>query len=486
MKMSRLVSLGMVSMLVCWGMFADNVRAEDGLWQTNFEKAKAQAKAEKKMILVDFTGSDWCGFCIKLHEEVFEKEPFKSEVSKQFVLVELDFPHEKKLPDDIKAQNEKLGKEYKVNGYPTVCLMDADGQVIGKFVGYGPGTAAKFLERLADLPKIWESVLKMKAELANVQGIERAKLLDQLVEAYENKLSNPIDELDAWGEDIIKLDADNKAGLKNKYVCREILADAEKLGATQKFAEAVATLDKALALEGLPSELKKDVFFKQSMFQFNLKEFAAALKNMKKALEAAPESDQAAELKGRIDTLTTIVEDQTKMVKDLEGLEKSAGIERAKILDTLIEDHKKLLMYGASKATPPEINKWTAEIIELDADNAAGLKLKYEFTTLINEASVLAREKKFEEGLAAIDKALALTGITPEQKQDGLIAKGLNYLNQKNFEKSVDAFKQAEEAAPQGPSVGNAKAYRAVAEQQQKKKAAEQAKKDEPKPEEKS
>ena len=217
LKLSRVVSCGAVSLLVCLGVCAGIARSEEGPWTSDFAAARAKAKTEKKLLLVDFTGSDWCGFCIKLHDEVFNKDPFKNEVSKQFVLVELDFPHEKKLPDDIKAQNEKLGKEYKVNGYPTVCLMDAEGQVVAKLVGYGPGTSDSYLERLQNLPKLWEKVLEMKAQLAGVQGIERAKLLDQLVDAYENKLGNPIDELQAWGKEIIALDPDNKAGLKLKY-----------------------------------------------------------------------------------------------------------------------------------------------------------------------------------------------------------------------------------------------------------------------------
>ena len=74
MKMSHIIPAGVVSMLVCLGMFAGIARAEDGPWQTDFEAAKAQAKAEKKIMLVDFTGSDWCGWCIKLKDEVFEKD----------------------------------------------------------------------------------------------------------------------------------------------------------------------------------------------------------------------------------------------------------------------------------------------------------------------------------------------------------------------------------------------------------------------------
>ena len=70
---------------------AFSARGDEGIWQTDFEVAKAKAEAEKKMLLADFTGSDWCIFCKKLKSEVLDQDVFKSEALK-FVLVELDYP----------------------------------------------------------------------------------------------------------------------------------------------------------------------------------------------------------------------------------------------------------------------------------------------------------------------------------------------------------------------------------------------------------
>jgi tetratricopeptide (TPR) repeat protein len=333
------------------------------------------------------------------------------------------------------------------------------------------------------MPKFWEEVLKMKAALAGVQGIARAKLLDQLVDTYENKLSNPIDELQVRGKEIISLDADNKAGLKLKYQFRTILVEAEKLAAERKFGEAVAAIEKALNLEGLSSDRKQEILFKRGMYQFSLKDYAAALESLKQASEADAKGERVLRIKGGIAMLTAIIDGQATITKEMEGLEKSAGIERARLLDKLIQANAKLQMYGAAKLTPAEVNQWTAEIVELDADNAAGLKNKYEFAKALREAGTLARTNKFEEGLAAIDNGLALSGITPEQKQEGLMAKGTNYLMQKNYEKSLESFKQAEEAAPQGPRASIIKFYINRVEQQQK-KAAGQSKKAESKAEE--
>ena len=205
--------------------------------------------------------------------------------------------------------------------------------------------------------------------------------------------------------------------------------EAEKLAAARKFADAVAVLDKALAIEGLTDEQKQDVLFKQGMYQFNLKDFAAALETHEESRRSrSRKRTRPRKSKVGLRMFTMIVEGQASIAKDMEGLEKAEGLDRAKLLDQLIQANTKLQMYGAAKLTPAEIAKWTAEIVELDADNKAGLKIKYEFTKFLGEASTLAREKKFEEGLAAIDKALALAGITPEQTQEGLMAKGTNYL----------------------------------------------------------
>ena len=134
------------------GAFARVGCAAEGLWQTDFKAAQAKAKEEKKYLLVDFTGSDWCGWCIKLHNEVFDKEPFKTEAPKQFVLVELDFPQREGTVRRLKKQNKELAEKYKIEGFPTVLMLDAEGQVIAR-TGYREGGPEEYLKQLAELPR---------------------------------------------------------------------------------------------------------------------------------------------------------------------------------------------------------------------------------------------------------------------------------------------------------------------------------------------
>ena len=122
-------------------------------WSDDYAKALAQAKAEKKLVLVDFTGSDWCGWCIKMNDEVFSKPAFKDYAAKNLVLVELDYPHKKQLSDEVKAQNDKLKQQFDVHGFPTLLVVDGDGKEVSKMVGYQKGGPEEFTKKLEALKK---------------------------------------------------------------------------------------------------------------------------------------------------------------------------------------------------------------------------------------------------------------------------------------------------------------------------------------------
>src|SRR5262245_50368855 len=101
-------------------------RADEGGWQTDYKAALKQAKQESKLVLADFTGSDWCPWCIKLHKEVFDTPEFKEWAAKRVVLLELDFPRKKELSDELKKQNADLRDKLGIKGYPTVVFFDAE------------------------------------------------------------------------------------------------------------------------------------------------------------------------------------------------------------------------------------------------------------------------------------------------------------------------------------------------------------------------
>jgi len=105
-------------------------------WLTNYDKAIEQAKTEKKLVLADFTGSDWCGYCIKLKREVLDTPAFKQWAGPRVVLLELDFPRRKPQSAQIKQQNQQLQARYGVKGFPTVVFITPDGKEAGRIVGF--------------------------------------------------------------------------------------------------------------------------------------------------------------------------------------------------------------------------------------------------------------------------------------------------------------------------------------------------------------
>ncbi len=129
-----------------------SVAGESG-WLHDFEAAKKQAKQENKAIFINFTGSDWCGWCIKLEKEVFQKKEFKDFAKENLVLMEVDFPEKKKQSAEVKAQNKKLDKEFKIEGYPTLFLLDTEGKKLTDDIGYREGGAQAYVDHLKTLMK---------------------------------------------------------------------------------------------------------------------------------------------------------------------------------------------------------------------------------------------------------------------------------------------------------------------------------------------
>lgn len=194
-------------------MPADVVNAE--IWTDDMDAALKQAKSENKDVLIDFTGSDWCGWCIKLDNEVFDKPLFKTQAPREFVLVKLDFPQDKsKLPEAIQEQNQQWLQKLGVQGFPTIVLLDSDGRPYAQ-TGYQEGGPEKYLASLKKLQQQRVERDKLMTEAAKASGDEKAKLLDQALSTMPpamalNYFSDSI-------KQIIASDPENKLGLKEKY-----------------------------------------------------------------------------------------------------------------------------------------------------------------------------------------------------------------------------------------------------------------------------
>lgn len=128
--------------------FATSAFSQEASWTTNYAKALEQAKIQNKVILLDFTGSDWCGWCMKMKQESLDTPVFKHYAKKNLMLVEVDFPHEKPQTEVVKKQNQQLAGEFKVSSYPTFVLLDKDGKELGRQGGYLAGGPSAFITKL--------------------------------------------------------------------------------------------------------------------------------------------------------------------------------------------------------------------------------------------------------------------------------------------------------------------------------------------------
>lgn len=121
-----------------------------GEWIESWDDAIAAAKELKRPILVNFTGSDWCSWCMKLSNEVFTKDSFKKYAEDNLVLLKLDFPRRLVQSNELKAQNSNLQRQFGIQGYPTIVLVDANGKEINR-TGYQPGGPEAYISHLKDL-----------------------------------------------------------------------------------------------------------------------------------------------------------------------------------------------------------------------------------------------------------------------------------------------------------------------------------------------
>jgi thioredoxin-related protein len=120
----------------------------DAGWGTDLKKAQEEAKSSNKLVLLDFTGSDWCGWCMRFNKEVFSQSAFKDYASKNLVLVEVDFPRAKPQSSDLRKQNQQLAEQYQVQGFPTIVVLNGSGRKVWQFDGYFPKGPDAFIAEL--------------------------------------------------------------------------------------------------------------------------------------------------------------------------------------------------------------------------------------------------------------------------------------------------------------------------------------------------
>ena len=143
-------------------------------WVADYDEAVQLAKKQGKHLFVDFTGSDWCGWCIRLHDEVFDHDEFLTPMNKDYILVSLDFPNSEEIKAKVPnpQRNAALAQMHAVAGYPTVLLMTPDGLVYGR-TGYEPGGPEAYVKHVTELRT--KGMAALKAVTDSLDAFEKAE-----------------------------------------------------------------------------------------------------------------------------------------------------------------------------------------------------------------------------------------------------------------------------------------------------------------------
>ncbi len=351
-------------------------------WSHDMAAAMKQAKEEKKELLLDFTGSDWCGWCIKLNEEVFSQDAFKDHAKEHFVLVEFDFPNDKShLSAETQKQNDEWNKKLAVQGYPTIYVADEEGRPYAQ-TGYQPGGAEAYVAHLTELRGKRVARDEAFAKAAQAEGAEKAKQLDAALAIVGEELALNVytDQV----KEIIAADAGNEAGLKGKY--QQKLADLE-------FDRAVAQLDGTFdgkngddLIKGVDEAIEK---YKPSP--------ARAAQATLRYLLAAEKREEALAL---IDKLIATSSDDVMMKINL-------GFAKANILRQLGRAEDALVAMDDVIAAAPAENDLKARVAAQKGMMLVAMNKKDEALKAFDAAAAAASSDEFKDQIGELKERLA-------------------------------------------------------------------------------
>ncbi|MEM6749073.1 MAG: thioredoxin family protein [Planctomycetota bacterium] len=268
--------------------------AAEGPWTTDFAAAVQEAESEGKDLLLDFTGSDWCGPCIQLDETVFQSDAFLAAAPESFVLVKLDFPSSKPQTPEVKAQNERLQGEYDVSGYPTIILADAQGRPYFRDVGYGGQEAEAYLTRLTEAAESRAERDAALAEAATLEGVAKAEALHTALSFVGDELALAfyMDEVEA----LIEAAKQGESDLDEQWTAKPLAAHAraqveEDLRSARTPEDALEIVEAALEGPLLQGEARQELLMVKSNVLFSMGDKTAAKALLLEARALAPESE---------------------------------------------------------------------------------------------------------------------------------------------------------------------------------------------------
>ena len=263
-------------------------------WLTDMDAAKKEAAEQKKDLMIEFTGSDWCAPCMQLRANVLTKPDFQQEARKNFVLLELDYPRRKKQSAEVKAANRKLAEQYGVTSFPTIVFADASGKPFGGFVGGRP--REDVMKAMQDALKNKEALQAAEANVAKASTDEAkvAALMEVLKLAPKDYVDNFYGDVKA---EIKKLDKDDKSGLKAADAHADQLKKEQKEVQDYLAGKMTANTTPAEALQVVKSYPNRDKLLPETQQELLMMEFGTFLNSTGDVDGAVLILDKVAELK---------------------------------------------------------------------------------------------------------------------------------------------------------------------------------------------
>ncbi len=316
MKKNSIFSAVLIALTLCALTSCGN-----GKWLTDYEKAKQTAVKQNKYLMVFFSGSDWDSKSTVLKEKVTENPQFTKSVSKDYVLVNIDFSqdiYQKVLSYDEETATKKetkeyeklaveygtksaIAKQYNLSSYPSIFLATADGFIITQLEYYEDlDTAETMAERVANLKESADKIDVLAKQVSNSKEIERVKAIDALYEA--TKVNYRIT-LNALVKEVPELDPDNVTGLLGKYEMQICYIDAIELAAVQDMKGASKIFEDAAENGHMSLEEKQEAYYTGAYVLTSEQDFdfERIITLLEKAYNVYPEGSHAEDIKGTLE-----------------------------------------------------------------------------------------------------------------------------------------------------------------------------------------
>lgn len=396
----------------------ESAKAANPDWLTDMQKAQEIAAKEKKDLLINFTGSDWCSWCSRLKSEVFSKEDF-GKAKDKFVLVEMDFPQDESLvPAKTREQNETWSNRFGVQGFPTIVLTDSQGRPYGS-LGYVEGGPSAFLAELDKIAKVRETRDEEFAKANEAKGLEKAKLLASALEKIPAEYHLPMYRAEV--QEIISLDDQDQAGLKTQFTKVVQQSDAtERMNKLQQ--EVRLAFDK----DGANGVLKlvKEAFDSKEAQENPILRSSLAIAEVQLMIQFEKTKDALA----RLDVLTkdeSFSKDERRSFRERQAelLHKDGQTDEAlKAIDGLIadggDDAQTQLAYVMKKGQVlTEADRSKEALAVYDGLLKKSEKGSDEWLSIqLQRAELLKKEKQPKEAGAVFDEMLTAESLVPVQK----------------------------------------------------------------------